>query len=143
MDRGIFDMRNEIAATALTTFEVAPDGSWVRLNVLTHTGEPAALTLPAACVNQLLMTIPRMVDIALRNSHGDNSLRFVHPIQSFAFELAGPDCDDDPHLILTIETDGGFKASFGACARVMMQLGHSIVDGIARSPCANLSALLS
>jgi hypothetical protein len=137
-------MRNEIAATVLTTFDVSPDGSSVRLNVLDHTGEPAALVLPAACVNQLLMTIPLIVEIALRNSHGDNSLRFVHPIESFALELAGSAPGRDPRLILTIETVGGFKASFGACAQLMTQLGDTIVDGIDSHDFAtNVSALHS
>jgi hypothetical protein len=44
-------MRSEIDAAALTTFEVALNGSSVRLNVLDQAGEPASLILPAACVN--------------------------------------------------------------------------------------------
>ena len=135
-------MENEIHAAALTTFEVALDGSSVKLNVLDQAGQPAALILPAACVNQLLMTIPRMVETALRNRHGDDSLRFVHPIESFALELAGPEAGGKPHLILTIETGGGFKASFGACEKVMMRLGHSIVHDIATSPLAELPSVL-
>jgi hypothetical protein len=58
---------NEMTASALTTFEVALDGSSVRLNLLDQEGRPASVTLPAQCVNQLLMTIPRMVETALRS----------------------------------------------------------------------------
>src|SRR5215470_1108610 len=127
-------MATEIDAVALTNFEVALDGSSVRLNVRDHAGQPASLILPASCINQLLMTIPRMVEAALRNSHGDDSLRFVHPIDNFALELAGPEAGGQPHLILTIQTGGGFKASFGACRELMMRLGHTIVHDIAGHP---------
>jgi hypothetical protein len=135
-------MKNEINAAALTTFEVALDGSSVKLNVLDEAGLPASLILPAACVNQLLMTIPRMVETALRNAHGDDSLRFVHPLESFALELAGPEAGGESHLILTIETNGGFKASFGASEQVMMRLGHSIVRDIATSALAECPTVL-
>jgi hypothetical protein len=136
-------MKNEINAAALTTFEVALDGSSVKLNVLDEAGLPASLILPAACVNQLLMTIPRMVETALRNAHGDDSLRFVHPLESFALELAGPEAaGGESRLILTIETSGGFKASFGASEQVMMRLGHSIVRDSATSPLAECPTVL-
>ena len=135
-------MRNEIDAAQLTTFEVALDGSQVRLNVCDRTGEPAALILPAACVNQLLMTLPRMVETALRNSHGDDSLRFVHPIESFSLELAEPKAGGEPQVILTIATGGGFKASFGASEEVMMRLGHSVIHDIATHPLAQGPAML-
>src|SRR5215470_5739717 len=129
-------MATEIDAVALTNFEVALDGSSVRLNVRDHAGQPASLILPASCINQLLMTIPRMVETALRNSHGDDSLRFVHPIESFALELAGSDSGGQPRLILTIETGGGFKASFGAGEEVMIRLGQTLVHDIDAHPLA-------
>ena len=124
----------EITASALTTFEVALDGSSVRLNLLDQEGRPASVTLPAECVNQLLMTIPRMVETALRNSHGDESLRYVHPLDSFALELAGSSPGEEPQLILTITTGGGFRASFAGSEQVMTQLGRSLIQDITLHP---------
>jgi hypothetical protein len=135
-------MPSEIDAAALTTFEVALDGSQVRLNVCDRAGEPAALILPAACVNQLLMTIPRLVETALRNSHGDDSLRFVHPIENFSLELAEPRAGGEPQVILTIATGGGFKASFGASEEMMMRLAHSIIHDVATHPLAQGPSVL-
>ena len=34
------------------------------------------------------MTVPRMIETALCNSQGDESLRYVHPIESFTLEVA-------------------------------------------------------
>jgi hypothetical protein len=135
-------MQKEIEAAALTTFEVALDGSSVRFNLLDQAGQPASVTLPALCVNQLLMTIPRMVETALRNRHGDETLRFVHPIESFALELQGVENGAEPHLILTIQTGGGFKASFGAPEEVMKELGYSIVDSTDTYPLAQRTTVL-
>jgi hypothetical protein len=135
-------VKNEIDAAALTTFEVTLDGSAVRLNVLDKAGEPASLLLPAECVNQFLMTIPRMVEAALRKTHGDDSLRFVHPIENFTLDLAGQEGDGEPHLILTLQTGGGFKASFGAGEEVMKELGHSIVNNIEPYPLAQRTSIL-
>jgi hypothetical protein len=139
---GDFDMGQEIDAAALTTFEVALDGSQVRLNVCDRAGEPASMILPAACINQLLMSLPRMVETALRNGHGDDSLRFVHPIESFSLELGAPNGGGEQQVILTIATGGGFKASFGAAEEVMMRLGHSIVHDIATHPLAQGPSVL-
>ena len=135
-------MKTEIDAAELTTFEVALDGSSVRLNLRDQAGQPASVTLPAVCVNQLLMTIPRMVETALRNGHGDDSLRFVHPIENFTLELRAPDDGEEPHLILTIQTGGGFKASFGGSAEVMKELGYSIVDNVETHPLSHRTSVL-
>jgi len=127
---------DEITASALTTFEVALDGSSVRLNLLDQQGRPAAVILPAQCVNQLLMTVPCMVDIALRNSQGDESLRYVHPMESFTLELVSSSPGEGPQLILTITTGGGFAASFAGGEQVMTRLGHALIHNIAMHPLA-------
>ncbi len=59
-----------------------------RAGILHRQGRPAAVILPAQCLNQLLMTVPRMIETALRNSQGDKSLRYVHPMESFTLEVA-------------------------------------------------------
>jgi hypothetical protein len=125
---------DEITASALTTFEVALDGSSVRLNLLDQQGRSAAVTLPTRCVNHLLMTVPRMVETALRNSQGDESLRYVHPMESFTLELASSSPGGGPQLILTITTGGGFAASFAGGEQVMTQLGHALIHDITMHP---------
>ena len=65
----------EIEAAALTTFEVVPDGTRVRLNVEDADGQPATLVLPTACLQQLVMTLPAMVQRALQRRHRDETLK--------------------------------------------------------------------
>jgi hypothetical protein len=55
---------NQIEASALTTFQVDPDGAHVRLHVRDRSGSPASVVLPIDCLNQLMMTLPAMVQTA-------------------------------------------------------------------------------
>jgi hypothetical protein len=135
-------MTKEIDAAALTTFEVAPDGSHVRLNVRDRAGQPASLVLPAASVNQLLMTLPRVAQTALRRSHGDDSLRFVHPLESFVLELGEIDANGRQQIILTMKTGGGFSVSFGGSEEAMTGLGRSLVHDIVTDPLSHTPSLL-
>lgn len=121
-------MERCIHAEALTTFDIAPDGSSVKLNVRDDQGAAAALELPTLCLNQLLMTLPRMIQGALRKSRKDDSLRLVHSMERFGLELGEPDANGEQRFILTLQTGNGFEVSF---ALTHVQLGavvQSIVD---------------
>jgi hypothetical protein len=91
----------------LTTFAVAADGRTSRLNFTDSEGLPSAITLPTECLNELLMTLPRLVSQALRSRYNDSSLRLVFPADEWRLEKSG-----DTRVILTIGTGGGFEASF-------------------------------
>jgi DNA polymerase III sliding clamp (beta) subunit (PCNA family) len=97
----------EIEGRHLTAFDVAPDGKRFRLNFTDDQGRPAAITLPTECLNDLLMTLPRIVSRALHARYRDSSLRVVFPAEEWRLEGS-----DDHRLILTIGTSGGFEASF-------------------------------
>jgi len=57
-----------------TTFEVAPDGESVSLNVLDERAQPASLVLPSECLNALLMTLPDIVRRTLMLRFRDRSM---------------------------------------------------------------------
>ena len=116
----------QIEAAALTTFEVDPDGTRVRLNVRDCNGSPAALVLPVEALNELLMTIPRMITLALQKGHEDESLRVVYPLEHFSLELAHEGRDGVPQFMLTLETNGGFAVSFAGSADCLASLARSI-----------------
>ncbi len=97
----------EIEGQQLTTFDVTSDGRRFRLNFTDVLGQPAALTLPSECLNELLMTLPRIVSQALRARYNDSSVRLVFPATEWRLEASG-----DRRVILTIGTGGGFEASF-------------------------------
>jgi hypothetical protein len=97
-----------IEAASLTTFEVAPDGTRVRMNVEDRNGDAAAVVLPLDALNQLVMTLPVMAQHALRRRTGDESSRLVFPMGEWRLEgtdVHGP-------LILTLSTTDGFSVSF-------------------------------
>ena len=130
-------MSRKIDAAALTTFDVDPDGGYVRIHVRDHDGAPASLVLPASCLNQLLMSVPLMVQTALRNRYGDDSLRLVHPLDSYCIELGPTDTDGVQRFILTLETGGGFSASFALTSDLLRRIAHSILKEVvpnAKSP---------
>ena len=98
-----------IEAETLTTFEVAQDGGRVRFNCLDADGGAVCLSLPVDSMMQMVMTLPRVAQQALRRHHGDDSLRLVYPAGSWLIErdVAQPDT-----LIVTLSTADGFEVSF-------------------------------
>src|ERR1700736_1709975 len=99
----------EIEAETLTTFELAPDGSRVRLNGAAADGCPVSLSLPSECLNQLAMTLPRMASEALQRQYNDNALRMVYPACTWRIE---PGAGGGDSFILTLGTPDGFEVSF-------------------------------
>ena len=120
----------EVDAVALTTFDVATDGSAARIGVRDASGRLASLTLPVDCLSALLMTLPQMVQTALQYRHDDSSLRLVYPLGAYRVETAG----GSDHFILTLATPDGFEVSFGLSAAHRQQL----VDAFQDSACSAL-----
>jgi hypothetical protein len=98
----------EINVVSLTTCQVAPAGDHVRLNFDDALGRAATLSLPSACVQQLLMTLPHLLCRALQAQHGDGSLRAVFPLGEWRLEAAAGSQD----LIFTLTTPDRFEISF-------------------------------
>lgn len=113
----------EIEGRRLTTYSVASDGKHFSLNFTDSEGRPAAVTLPTECLNELLMTLPRMISQALRARYRDSSLRLVFPAEQW--QLAH---GEDSRLILTIGTGGGFEASFAFEPDQLRSIADSVKD---------------
>ena len=108
----------EIVANALTTFEVSPDGGQVRLHCRDIDGEEAALTLPSSSIAELMMTMPKMLQLSLQKQYQDASLRLVHELGTYALErMAG-----EEKVILTLRTFDGFEVSFGLADKDMAHI---------------------
>lgn len=122
--------RRQIDATALTTFDIDPSGTYARLHVRDRSGQPATLKLPTDCLNQLLMTLPSMVQTALRNSHGDDSLRLVHSLDHFSLELGQPDADGRQQFILTLQTGNGFGVSFAVRREALNEIANTLATDL-------------
>ncbi|MEJ0098472.1 MAG: hypothetical protein WDO12_01470 [Pseudomonadota bacterium] len=125
-------MATTIVASALTTFALSPDGSRVRFNVRDDEGEVSALDLPAGCVNQLLMTLPRIIKESLRQSCGDQSMRLAYPMEAFQLERGDVGDDGVQHYLLTLQTEGSFEVTFSIkdklLAFVAQTIGNQVVE---------------
>jgi hypothetical protein len=56
----------------------------------------------------LLMTLPRLIEMSLRQRTGDASLRHVYPVGDWRVEAA----TDNESLLLSLATPDGFAVSF-------------------------------
>jgi hypothetical protein len=70
-------MKSKIEAEGLTTYEISSDGLRFHLNLKQLSGGSASLTRPSECLNQLVMTMPRIAVEVLRKRYRDNSLRLI------------------------------------------------------------------
>jgi hypothetical protein len=92
----------------LTTFEVASDGSTISINVIDQNSGPGSLVLPVECFQQMMMTLPEMLQQALKRKYRDPSLRITYPVSGWRLEAS----TDPSNLILTLSTGDGFSVSF-------------------------------
>ncbi len=98
----------KIESSALTTCEVSPDGKAVSLGFVDSDGCPAAVRLPLDQVGALAMTLPGLIEQALRVQFSDNSLRYTYPLSSWKLERSS----DQANSIVTLRTDDGFSVCF-------------------------------
>jgi hypothetical protein len=120
----------EIDAAELTTYDVDPEGQFVRLHLKDHSGQAGTLVLPTDCVTQLMMSLPGMVQKALRNLQGDDSLRLAHPLESFNVEAGETSTTGTRQYILTLATAGGFAVSFSGSETDLASLGGAISNDV-------------
>jgi hypothetical protein len=98
----------QVDIRSLTTCHVVSDGSAVCLNFEAADGRPVGLRMPRGCIQQLVLTLPHLLSMALRAQHGDASLRAVFPLSEWRLEAAAGSKD----FILTMRTPDGFEVSF-------------------------------
>jgi len=111
----------EILGRSLTTCQIDSRGSSLRLNLEAENGRPASVVLPMDCVQSLLMTLPRMIERALKARHQDDSIKLVYPTGGWSVQAAA----GSDQMILTLTTPDGFKVAFA--------LSPSDVDGLVTS----------
>jgi hypothetical protein len=106
--------------SCLTTFEVAADGSMVKLNLLDADGKPASLIVPFALVRVLALSMPKIVRQALCHASGSDSLRLVHEVSDWKIERA----ENPEYAILTFAAPDLFEVSFAIRDRTLAQMAE-------------------
>jgi len=111
-----------VETQSLTTCEVAADGA-ITLGFVDSSGTPQAIRLSLNQVGALVMTLPGLIDRALRTRYGDESLRYAYPLASWAVEQSS----DPGQIMITLSTVDGFSVCFSMLHAQQSKLGEALV----------------
>jgi hypothetical protein len=114
---------SSIKAESLTYYEVAADGTHCRLCFVDRDGAEQAVEFPVACLQQLMLTIPKIACEALRGLYNDASLELVHIVDSWQVRSA-----PGRRVLLTLTTPDGFSISFSISSRELGELAEAAVE---------------
>jgi hypothetical protein len=112
----------------LTTYKISEDGQTVILSLIDKAGNATSLRFQLGELGNLVMTLPSLIEVALRRKYRDASFRYTYPIGSWAVEAA----TDPASLIVTLRTTDGFGVSFAMERGSAQELGHSMSSSAAR-----------
>jgi hypothetical protein len=115
----------KITLKELTTCGVQPGGETLELSFTDAAGTPVSLQIPFNHAQAMLMTLPRLLGVALKQVTGNPQARYVFPLGRWAVETAS---DDNNCLITTLSTEDGFEVSFGLPAEACRSLGWVLKD---------------
>lgn len=101
---------------------IEPDGGSVRLNASDAEGRSVVLRLSLDQLGSLAMTLPSLLERALRLHHADTSLRYVFPLGAWKVEAA----EKAGTIILSLDTPDGFKASFGVPTPIAEEMAMAL-----------------
>jgi hypothetical protein len=76
-----------------------------QISVGISAGKPATIRLSLNQVGALAITLPGLVDKALRTRYGDQSLRYAYPLASWVVEQSS----DPTHGMVALRTVDGFQ----------------------------------
>jgi hypothetical protein len=102
---------DEVIIDALTSVQVAGDGSAIRLLARTPDGQDATVILPSIAARQLMMTLPRVISKAIATEHKDETLRLVFTLDRWQLERTA-----GSRVILTLATADNFEITFAVDA---------------------------
>ncbi len=113
---------DQIKGQRLTAWSITPDAEHVQLGLVDDAGRPCAVLLPITVLSGLMMTIPRMLQDALRAKFSDGSLRMIHELGDWRVErAAGTDAS-----ILSLATPDGFEVAFAVATPQADKLGKTL-----------------
>ncbi|MEW6644109.1 MAG: hypothetical protein AB1586_26620 [Pseudomonadota bacterium] len=116
-----------IESRQLTTCSVAADGTLISLGFLDAAGRPASVNLPVEQAGSLAMTLPVLIQRALRQRYRDASLRYTFPLTSWRFERSS----DPATTIVTLGTADGFGICFSIARELRSELGEALATPVA------------
>jgi hypothetical protein len=114
----------DIESKSLTACDVTPDGSEILLGFVDTDGKSATIRLPLNQAGTLAMTLPELINKALRSRFNDQSLRYAYPLASWAVEQSS----DPQTIMVTLKTVDGFTVCFSMEGELQSELGEALVS---------------
>ncbi|MBR2536948.1 MAG: hypothetical protein IKE66_12830 [Hyphomicrobium sp.] len=109
----------------LSDYTVAADGTTISLGIIDATDGNVQLTMDVDQLGMLVMTLPGLIEKALRAKYRDATLRYCHPTGTYMVEQAS----DPNSLIVTMKTPDGFGVSFSMSRQQADVLGDALSLG--------------
>ena len=113
----------DIESKSLTTCGVTPDGREILLGLVDTDGKSATIRLPLNQAGTLAMTLPELINQALRSRFNDQSLRYAYPLTSWTVEQSS----DPQTIMVTLKTVDGFTVCFSVETELQSELGEALV----------------
>lgn len=123
-------MTADIEIAGLTSYSIADDGSTIQLCLKKKSGESMFLTFAIHDLGLLEMTLPNLIEAALRRQFQDTSLRYTHPMADWVIEQS----TSPEQFIFTMRTEDGFGVSFSLPREKALQLGGALANVINSAP---------
>ncbi|MGC2079080.1 MAG: hypothetical protein WA728_24250 [Xanthobacteraceae bacterium] len=105
----------------MTTCVVVKKGHGIRLGFLDLAGDPVSIEFPFEQAHSIIMTLPHLLSLALKQQTLDASARYVFSLNKWTLERM-----DDETAIVTMTTEGGFAVSFSAPLETCKALGFAL-----------------
>lgn len=112
----------DVSVKELTVFRTSDDGKSVVLEMVSEDGQRSAVSFGIPELGNLVMTLPSLIETALRRQFRDTSLRYACPMGSWSIEQA----TYPAHVIGTLRTKDGFGVSFSMARSEAEEFGSSM-----------------
>lgn len=125
----------KIHSRRLTTCSLAADGTTVGLEFLDRSGTAVTVQLPLDQAEAVVMTLPRLLTRAVRQSTGNEDSRYVFNLGGWSIEST----EERACLIATLSTTDGFEVSFSIPFEECQALGWHLQFSSSLPPSAGSS----
>jgi hypothetical protein len=115
----------KIDVQALSTYRIGEGGDTISLDLVGADDQKVTLEMDVDQIGMLVMTLPSLIETALKRRFRDASLRYSYPAGRCTVEQAS----DPDALIVTMQTADGFGVSFTVSQERAKELSEALSLG--------------
>lgn len=112
----------EIEARGLRNCSVMEGGERISLGMVDENGQPLELKVSASDACAIAMTLPRLLNLSMKEKFRDDSVRYVFPLDDWKVETTS----DGKQVIVTLTTGQGYEVSFASPPDTCRLLGSAL-----------------